>query len=103
MDNKIFRHLAHLKAFNNQRKAWLVLSAFVMITIVTITADWNHIESKLLWILASIGTAVAAIWWYWTMRIIRQLLEHRQEESEILHDVVQSIREIKEDVKKLPK
>lgn len=103
MDKKIFRHLQHLKAFNNQRKAWLVLSAFVVGAIITITVDWNNIQPNLLWLMASIGTVVAATWWYWTMKLIRQLIDHRREEYEILHDVVKSIREIKEDVKNLPK
>lgn len=103
MDKKLYNHLKHLKAFNQQRKAWLVLSTFVTGTIIAVTADWNNIEARLLWALALLGTIITVTWWYWTMRIIRQLIEHREEESEILHDVVVSIREIKEEVKKLPK
>ena len=103
MDQKIFRHLEKLKAFNNQRKVWLLLSLFVMITIITVTVDINHIRPNLLWTIVSIGVCMTAVWWYWTMRIIRQLIEHQQEESDILVDVVTTIREIKEDVKKLPK
>lgn len=103
MDQQIFRHLEKLKAFNNQRKVWLLLSLFVMITIITVTVDINYIQPNLLWTIVSIGVFMAAVWWYWTMRIIRQLIEHQQEESEILVDVVTIIREIKEDVKKLPK
>jgi ABC-type bacteriocin/lantibiotic exporter with double-glycine peptidase domain len=103
MDQQIFRHLEKLKAFNNQRKVWLLLSLFVMITIITVTVDINYIQPNLLWTIVSIGVFITAVWWYWTMRIIRQLIEHQQEESEILVDVVTTIREIKEDVKKLPK
>jgi ABC-type bacteriocin/lantibiotic exporter with double-glycine peptidase domain len=103
MDQQIFRHLKKLKAFNNQRKVWLLLSLFVMITIIIVTVDINYIQPNLLWTIVSIGVFIAAVWWYWTMRIIRQLIEHQQEESEILVDVVTTIREIKEDVKKLPK
>jgi uncharacterized membrane protein len=103
MDNKLFRHQKNLKAFNNQRKLWLKLSAFVVGAIITITVDWNTIEPKVLWAVALVGTVLAAIWWYWTMQVISQLIEHRKEESEILNDVITCIREIKEDVKKLPK
>jgi hypothetical protein len=104
MDKKISHHLTHLKLFDNQRKSWLVLSLFVVAAIVGIIYDWDGINQyHLLWAIASIGCTISVSWWYWTMKIIRTLIQHRQEESEILNDVVKCIREVKEDIKKLPK
>ncbi len=104
MDKKLSHHLKNLKAFNNQRKAWLFLSLFVVVSVGKIVFDWSFLESHhLLWAVATAGLVVSVLWWYWTMSLIRQLLDQRKEESEILVDIVQSIKEIQEDVKKLPK
>jgi len=103
MDKKLLKHIQHLNLFNNQRKAWLTLSVFVVSAVAFIIVDWNQITPKMMWLLASAGCLTAVVWWYWTMRIIRQLIDHRKEESEILHDIIVVIKEIKEDIKKLPK
>jgi len=104
MDKKIHNHLGHLKAFNNQRRAWLILSFFVTAIILKIVFDWDSfLSSHIVWIFLTLGFSVSVVWWYWTMRLIRQLIEHRKDESEILYDIVQAIRDIQIEVKKLPK
>ena len=104
MDKKLSRHLQNLKTFNNQRKAWLVLSAFVVLAIGKVVFDQTTLENHhYIWAMISIGLTISVTWWYWTMRLIRQLIDHRRDESEILHNIVASIRDIKEDVKNLPK
>ena len=104
MDKKLSRHLKNLKAFNSQRKAWLVLSAFVVLAIGKIVFNETTLENHhYVWAMVSFGLTISVVWWYWTMRLIRQLIDHRQQESEILVDIVESIRDIKEDVKNLPK
>jgi ABC-type bacteriocin/lantibiotic exporter with double-glycine peptidase domain len=104
MDKKLSRHLQHLKAFNNQRKAWLILSALVVLVIGKIIFDETTLENHhYVWAMVAFGLTISVTWWYWTMRLIRQLIDHRRDESEILVDIVESIRDIKEDVKNLPK
>jgi hypothetical protein len=104
MDKKLSRHLKNLKLFNNQRKAWLALSAFVVLVIGKVVFDQTILENHhYVWAMISIGLTISVTWWYWTMRLIRQLIDHRRDESEILYDIVASIRDIKEDVKNLPK
>jgi hypothetical protein len=104
MDKKINHHLRHLKAFNDQRRAWLVLSFFVTATILKIVFDWKSFKSAhIIWMFLTLGFTVSVVWWYWTMRLIRQLIDHRKDESEILYDIVQAIRDIQTEVKNLPK
>jgi ABC-type bacteriocin/lantibiotic exporter with double-glycine peptidase domain len=104
MDKKLNTHLQHLQAFNNQRRAWLVLSFFVVLVVTKIIYEWSAVQSyHLVWTVVTIGLSISVVWWYWAMRLIRQLIEHRKDESEILYDIVESIRDIKEEVKKLPK
>ena len=104
MDKKLSRHLNHLKLFNNQRKAWLGLSIFVIVAAGKIIFDQTVLDSHhYVWAMVSAGLIVSIVWWYWTMRLVRQLIDHRMEESEILVDIVNTIKDIKEDVKNLPK
>jgi type III secretory pathway component EscU len=100
MENKLTKLQKHLKAFDRQQKLWLVLSGLVVIAVSDIVFNWTTVTgSYLIWILVSFGLLVAVVWWYWTMRLIRQLIDYRLEESEILQDIVIDIRDIKKEVK----
>ena len=100
MENKLSKYQAHLTLLNKQRKMWLALSALVVISILDIIFNWPSVTSGyLLWAFVSCGLLVALSWWYWTMRIIRQLIDHRIVESEVLHEIVTDIKDIKKEVK----
>lgn len=100
MEKNLSKHQDHLKAFDKQRKAWLALSAFVVIAVGDIIFNWSAVTTNyLVWVLVSCGLLVAVVWWYWTMRLIKQLINHRIEEAEILHDIVSDIKDIKKEVK----
>lgn len=95
----IKKHLEQIEKFDSQRKNWLRLSAFVVITILGIIWDWRHIqEYNLTWWIGSAGLIVAVLWWYWTMIVIRLLLTHRVHEAELLYEIVSDIKEIKKDI-----
>jgi membrane protein YdbS with pleckstrin-like domain len=100
MEKKLSKHQAHLKTFNKQRKGWLVLSALVVVAVCDIIFNWSFVTGNyMIWTFTSCGFIVAVVWWYWTMRLIRQLIDHRVEEAEILHDIVLDLKEIKKEVK----
>lgn len=102
MEPKIKPHLEKLHQFDNERKGWLALSAFVVATIIGIVFGWNLvIQNHLLWLIVSGGLTISAIWWYWTMRVIRHLIQSKHDEYIILNDIVLTVQEIKENVKKL--
>jgi hypothetical protein len=97
-------HIETLKKFDQERKSWLVLSAFVAVGILGIIFGWNAVQTNhLIWVVSSLGLIIAVIWWYWTMRLIRHLIEHKIFEAVILQDIVEDIRHIKDEVKNLPK
>lgn len=97
-------HIEALKKFDQERKSWLALSAFVAVGILGIIFGWNVVQTNhLIWLVSSLGLIIAVIWWYWTMRLIRHLIEHKIFETVILEDIVDDIRHIKEEVKNLPK
>jgi len=98
--DKIKHHIQDLKKIDTQRKQWLILSAFVAVMISVIIFNWDFDGSRnISLILGSIGLLVSAVWWYWTMRVVRHLICFRTEETELLYSIVEEIREIKKDVK----
>lgn len=100
MDRLLTNHLKNLKAFDNQRKGWLLLSAFVIVSILGILFLPQIHPSYAIWILSSLGILLGVVWWYWTMRLIRFIIQYRIEESEILRDLVVDIKSIKTEVQK---
>ena len=102
MDKKLTSHLQHLTIFNNQRRGWLLLSFFVMAVIAKIIFSWDQITTDhFMWFVVSAGLTVSATWWYWTMRLIRDLIKHRKEEAEILHELIVHIRAVQNEVRDL--
>lgn len=96
MSIKLKEHVEDLHKIDNQRKGWLVLSAFVVSAITGIIFGWNWVHSNhLIWLFVSAGLILAVVWWYWTMRLIRHLIQHKVTESEILTEVIEDIRYIK--------
>lgn len=96
--------IEQLNEFERDRKFWLRLSAFIIIAIISIIWEWdviqlNHTE----WLFGSIGLIVSAIWWFWTMRVLRMTLEHRKDEIIILGELIADIKSIKNDVSKMQK
>ena len=95
-------HIQKIKEFDKTRIFWLRLSGFVAIVILIMIIDLSFFNVKSVhWILISSGLTLSVIWWYWTMKIVREILTHRVTEVEILTNIVDDIKEIKESVKKL--
>jgi ABC-type long-subunit fatty acid transport system fused permease/ATPase subunit len=99
--DKLSRHLNDIKAIDKQRRYWLMLSIFVVTMVTYIVIDWNQISNNQwqLWPIGLMALITTIVWWYWTMRVIRTLLNHRQEEVEILQDLVLDIKDIKKNVR----
>jgi ABC-type bacteriocin/lantibiotic exporter with double-glycine peptidase domain len=101
MKTKIKKHIEELHIIDSQRKGWLVLSAFVASGLLGIIFGWNAVQQyHLVWLVVSGGLIVSMIWWYWTMRLINHLIHYKVTESEILSDIVEDIRMIKNEVRK---
>lgn len=102
MDKKIIKNLENLNNLNRERIFWLKISAFVVIFCFVIVYNWNFlIESKLIWVITSLGLLLSIIWWYWTMSIIRKLISFKTIETELISGLVDDIKEIKKDIKNI--
>lgn len=96
MTNLLEKHNQTLKKINSQRKIWAWLSISVIAVIAVFVLDQKHIEStNIIWYFVSFGFIISVLWWYWTMRLIKFIIEYRTEETQILQDIVSDIKYIK--------
>jgi ABC-type bacteriocin/lantibiotic exporter with double-glycine peptidase domain len=96
------QHLKQLEDIDRQRLFWLRISGFIAVSILFIIVDWKFVQSyDLSWIFITAGLISAVTWWYWTMMIIRKLLNHKTVESIIMIELVSEIKEIKKEVKNI--
>jgi len=101
MANILLQHLEELKEMNWQRRAWLMLSALVLIVIVFLVFDNSTLEhQRLIWPFGVLGITLSVVWWYWSMRLIGRLITHRKEETEVLLDICESVKEMRDEVRK---
>jgi ABC-type bacteriocin/lantibiotic exporter with double-glycine peptidase domain len=101
MNIKIKKHVEDLHKIDNQRKAWLVLSGFVVAVVLGIIFGWGWVHSNhLVWLAVSAGLIATTVWWYWTMRLVRHVIQYKLTESEILQEVVEDIRYIRNNLVK---
>jgi uncharacterized membrane protein len=103
MASKLEKIKKDLTRFNKERKFWLLVSGFITAAAVAISLEWNEILTShtTIWLVVSVGLIISVIWWYWTMKIVKTILQHRYQEVEILHDLIVDIKEIKTEVSKL--
>ena len=96
---RIKAQFTQLKQFEGQRKGWLVLSAFIAAIVAGIIFDWDSlVNNHAMWVVASLGLLLSMVWWYWSMRLIRFVLQYKIEETIILNDIITEIRDIKKSV-----
>jgi hypothetical protein len=99
MNKKLLKqHLENFKKLDRQRIIWLRLSAFVVLAVLGVLWDWNDIvQYKLGWLIGACGLIISVLWWYWTMIVIRLLIQYRAEETQILFEIVDDIKLIKKE------
>jgi hypothetical protein len=93
-----------INKLNIERKLWLAFSGLVVFTSLFTVLFWyprqaHHFQ----WIFVTLGIAVSMAWWFWTMRLIRIIMNHRLAEVEILQELIKDIRDIKNNVADLKK
>ena len=99
MVNLIKTQLEELKEINRQRIAWLKISGFVALAILIIIIDWTYVKhTPWGWGVISLGLILSIVWWYWTMMVIRKLIDQKSLETASLIEIINDIKEIKKEV-----
>jgi len=93
------RHIEKLQQFNRQRGVWIRLSILVVIIVSIILLDYFLKDtSHFHYFLISSGFIIAVIWWYWTMQVVKEIINHKYYETELLKMLIADIRDIKKSV-----
>jgi hypothetical protein len=106
--NKLDLYNQELDQLNKQRKVWLWASSVVVLGVVLFISFWNLIidythHQWVTWSAVSLGLLITVNWWYWTMGMVRRSLAHQITVVEILNNITNDIKHVKEDVKELSK
>lgn len=97
-------HEKTFKKIEKQRSCWFKIGVIFAPTITIVILEWDNILALKNDIWMIIGLTIAGIgfvWWFWTMWIIKKLVQMKLIEIQVLQDTVKDIKTVNEDVKKL--
>ena len=90
---------------NDQRRKWLTFSSAIfvgIILVITFTDSINNLHSRSIWwAIGSIGLIISVNWWYWTLTLIRKVLQHQIDVIQILSEITSDVKVIRTDIKDL--
>ena len=101
MENKIQTQIQSLRQFEKERKLWMALSVAVLIIVVSIIFDWPSLsQNNIAWCAGAGGLLMSIVWWYWTMRITKELLTIKIQDRQILQEVIEDVKHIRQEILK---
>ena len=93
---------AALTKFKTQYNYWIKFSVIFLILLISTFIEWKYLVD-LRFVIMGFFTLIAAGWWYWTMFLVKTLVDQRQEEIKILNDVIADLKDIKNNLTNLDK
>ena len=104
MNTKLEKHLLAAQTIDKQRRAWLVLSALVIVVLGIIVFDGPYLNKmNIQWTVGSICLILTVVWWYWVMNLAYKVIKHRLSELELLDGVCVDMLEVKTELEALKK
>ena len=95
-------HIEELTRINEQRRWWLYASSVVLGGIIFLIFTWDWIDGfhskSVWWLVVSTMLIISVNWWYWTMKVIRRIIEHQEIEFDLIRVIITDIREVKKDI-----
>lgn len=103
--NLIEANQKDLDRIHDQRRLWLWASSVVFWALIFIIFAWDWIDGmqskSIWWVIVSCMLILSINWWYWTMRVIRRLVNHQATEYDLLQSILHDLSSIKQDVRDL--
>lgn len=100
-------HARNLDNVGHQRRIWLWSSTVVVICTFTLILLWEWLDSILTkniwWIVVSASFIISMNWWYWTMKVIKIMIQTQTMEYQLIQSILTDIAEIKRDIQALRK
>jgi len=91
-----------INRLKNQRKIWLISSLVFAISAILIIIFSENIakfySSNLWWAVSALTLIISVNWWYWTISLIRDVLDHQTNVIKILSEITTDVKEIKTDI-----
>lgn len=102
MVNNIKKLLNTFQKIEKQRTIWIRLSIITAVIMLGIVLDWSYIATNPthLWIIFTLGLLLSVIWWIWTMRLIKVLLDTKQNLLSIMLELTKNISETRLEILK---
>lgn len=101
----IQQRFAELDKINKQRRIWLYISSSVVMYAIAVITAIDYIfadkHSLLGWAIISASLLLSISWWYWTMGIIRTIINDLFLEYTILQEIISEVSEIVHDYRPL--
>lgn len=102
MLHTLLAHFAELKKIDNNRKAWLMLSAAVVTAVGFLIFDTQRSGNNyILWVFGSATLIISVSWWYWVMRDINKLIKQRYDTLSMFTTIAIDVINIKKEIKDL--
>ena len=99
----IDKHAEDLNRINDQRRWWLYASSIVIVGILCLMFAWDWLDGfhsrGIWWLVVSMMLVISINWWYWTMKVLRRIIEHQKTEFELIGVIITDIQEVKKDIK----
>lgn len=90
---------------NDQRKRWLTFSSIVFVIVIMIIFFADKINNlhyqSIWWLLGALGVLVSINWWYWTLTLIRRVLQHQIDTVILLSEITNDVKDIKTEINDL--
>ena len=92
----------YLEKIESQHRLWLIAGLIFVFSIVDafINILLSISDRQFLWLLALGGITISVAWWYWVMNTVSRLAYQRRREHEVLQDMIEQVRLLKETLPK---
>ena len=99
------QHTKDLARINDQRRTWLWASSIVVFGIIFLIFSWDWLDDfhskPIWWFIVSTMLIISVNWWYWTMRVIRILLDYNHAAYDLLSIIISDVKEARNEIKHL--
>lgn len=101
--NLLKQHQHDINRINQQRRWWLYASSVVFLAVVFLIFAWDWIDGlhshSIWWVVVSSALIISVNWWYWTMKVIKRILEHQEIEYNLLFSIIDDLHSVRNDIK----
>lgn len=92
----------YLEKIESQHRLWLIAGLIFVFSIIDtfINIFLSMANRQFLWLLALGGITISVAWWYWVMNTVSRLTHNRRQEQQVLQDMIEQVRLLKETLPK---